>query len=316
MSSTRHRARFGWVAVAASLAATTPVWSELTAGGYGEPLPTVVDGTVDPRLHGSWRLLGYAQLLVIAADGWRFFDDDGALCIEDREVDAGDFGAEYAGHTAAGGAIRYGLADESIGYISIRSFSDLAEEDAPGAHEAEIDSAFEGLYALLAEDDPLIVDLSHNAGGEDYLARRLASWLVREPREAYTKWAATAPRASRQRFRVEPLAARRGPIYILTSDLTMSASEVALMPLHDLPYVTLAGESTRGAMSDRMTKPLPNGWKLQFGNELYVAPDGELYEGRGFEPDLPLAVFAADRIERGHAEAVIRLLEQIRASHR
>lgn len=211
------------------------------------------------------------------------------------------------------GSIRYGMAASGIGYTAIRSLDRFVESDDWSEQVSVVDSAFADLFAMMSDDDPLILDLSHNGGGWDYLARAVARQVIRERRQAYTKWVAGAPELSRQTFDLEPASKWRGHLYIVTSDLTMSAAEVIIMSLHDLPYVTLVGQTTRGAFSDRMSMLLPNGWEVQFGNEIYEAPDGEVYEGRGFEPEIPLSIFPPDDLSNGHARAVRELLERIAA---
>lgn len=52
------------------------------------------------------------------------------------------------------------------------------------------------------------------------------------------------------------------PVFVLTSDVTVSAAGTLLLSLRALPNVTHLGATTRGALSDVLTKPLLNGWEV------------------------------------------------------
>jgi carboxyl-terminal processing protease len=80
-----------------------------------------------------------------------------------------------------------------------------------------------------------------------------------------------------------------------------------------LPNVTHVGTHTRGAFSDVLTRRLPNGWSLGISNEVYTDPQGQVWEGRGVEPDVTLRVFDLANPLRGHTEAV-RAIQRMAAS--
>ena len=66
----------------------------------------------------------------------------------------------------------------------------------------------------------------------------------------------------------------------------MSAAEIFSLAMMALPNVTRIGTPTYGILSDSLEKQLPNGWSLGLSNEVYVAADGNLYEGRGIPPNI------------------------------
>jgi carboxyl-terminal processing protease len=72
------------------------------------------------------------------------------------------------------------------------------------------------------------------------------------------------------------------------------------------------GETTRGAFSDQIDKPLPNGWGLVLPAEVYRMPDGENYEVRGLPPQVRYEVFPPDDLAGGHARRVVELMGKIR----
>jgi carboxyl-terminal processing protease len=72
------------------------------------------------------------------------------------------------------------------------------------------------------------------------------------------------------------------------------------------------GETTRGAFSDQVDKPLPNGWLLVLSAEIYRDPQGRSYEVSGLPPQLERQVFPPDELIGGHARRVLALMDEIR----
>jgi carboxyl-terminal processing protease len=99
---------------------------------------------------------------------------------------------------------------------------------------------------------------------------------------------------------------------MLTSDITLSAGEVFALYMRALPNVVHVGETTRGAFSDKIDKPLPNGWRLALSAEIYRDRDGNSYEARGLPPQVKREVFPADALADGHARRVLELMDEIR----
>ena len=124
-------------------------------------------------------------------------------------------------------------------------------------------------------------------------------------RLAYTKVALGAQDVEPQPFHVEPSkrVSYLGPVYLLTSDVTVSAGETFTLYMRALPNVVHVGGTTRGAFSDMIEKPLPNGWSLALSAEIYRDPDGRSYEVRGLPPQVKREVFPEDDLTGGHARA-------------
>jgi carboxyl-terminal processing protease len=159
----------------------------------------------------------------------------------------------------------------------------------------------------------VVVDLSLNTGGYDFLARAIAGRFAAARTLAYTMRAGDAPGAAPYRMHVHPATGRRftGPVYVLTSDMTSSAGEIAVLCLRTQPHVRHVGEPTRGGLSTVLSKPLPNGWRLSLSNEVFADHRGEVWEGRGIPPDHRLPVFDLQDPMHGHVEAVRRILNMI-----
>ncbi len=214
-----------------------------------------------------------------------------------------------------------GTIDGRIGYIQIFTmggFDDTLEAGTPEWAAGELTA----LHAMLDETlagfaglDGVILDLSNNRGGYDAVTRAIASHFTDEAFDGYsvrTDWQG-APDIT---YRIEPAEGVRytGPVAVLTSDVTVSAGEITTLMLRQLPNVSQAGQTTRGAFSTPLAKPLPNGWYVELANEIFAAPDGTVYEALGLEPDWPVTVFAPEDPVASHGAAVRELAERMLAA--
>jgi carboxyl-terminal processing protease len=95
------------------------------------------------------------------------------------------------------------------------------------------------------------------------------------------------------------------------SDVTVSAGEIFALSMRTLPNVVLVGAATRGAFSDAIDKPLPNGWKLNLSAEIYRDPEGRWHETKGVPPQLKREVFPPDDLAGGHARLVQNLMKEL-----
>lgn len=219
---------------------------------------------------------------------------------------------EFAGNKR----IQYGIVDGDIGYITfvtlagysrgkpdpdrdLRIVNDVMEEALQGFQQA-------GVRAV-------IIDLSVNYGGFDFVSRAIAERFASERKYAYTKYAGDAENPIRTRVMLNPSQGTRfeGPVYVMTSNITVSAGEILTMALRSLPNVTHVGEPTRGALSDVLDRTLPNGWELSLSNEVYLDSNGTAWEGRGIQPEREFNVLPDSNPAIGHWTAIRRLLDQI-----
>jgi carboxyl-terminal processing protease len=217
--------------------------------------------------------------------------------------------------TAANRNVRFGLIDGKIGYLGLDAMADFSPGDDDGpALKRVLDDAM----SLFKDAAAVIVDVSTNDGGSDVYARAVAARFARERTLAYAKYAGDARYAEPQAIYVEPAPGARylGPVYLLTSNVTVSAAEILTLALRALPKVTHAGQTTRGSLSDELFKRLPNGWYVTLSNEVYLDAEGKRWEGKGIPPNLPIVVFPADDDPAAsHARAVRTLVQHIRRAH-
>jgi len=213
--------------------------------------------------------------------------------------------------------VQYGLARPDVGYIALATIAGYARGDIDYLEEdlAEIDRILDDAIAQFTQANAkaVILDLSLNFGGYDEVAYRIASRFAAQPTFALSEYPGDADDPLIQRRTVQPSDRTRftGPVYVVTSDMTVSAGEILTMALRALPNTTHVGEPTRGALSDVLEKELPNGWEIELSNEVYADSDSILWEGRGIRPKRVFDVFRLQDPVRSHFDAIQRLLDGI-----
>lgn len=208
----------------------------------------------------------------------------------------------------------WGRIGTDIGYINVNAVEGYVNGplvDNIAAVNALLDrilGEFDGVRAI-------VLDITVNTGGYDRLAREIAGHFAAQPGLAYTKRPFGVTPAIVDEFYAVPGSGRKflGPVYLLTSDFTVSGAEILTLTMRVLPNVTQVGTATRGALSDRLTKVLPDGSDFSISNEIYLDAHGVLFEAVGIPPHVPLEIFPASDLDRGHARAVLTLAERIRA---
>jgi carboxyl-terminal processing protease len=206
---------------------------------------------------------------------------------------------------AANDSILYGRFSQNVGYLFVSSMAEIPQADLEGLLDS-VFKTFDGASAV-------IVDVSLNDGGFDSYARRIARRFAAEPVAAYSKKAGDFPGDEPQVVRIEPPMDKprfTGPVYLITSADTYSAAEIFTLAMRALPNVVHLGETTDGSLSDELWKTLPNGWTLSLSNEVYLDSEGELWEGRGIVPEIPLSISKnPDDFSSQETETVERLVD-------
>ncbi|MCG3267878.1 S41 family peptidase [Yoonia sp. I 8.24] len=229
------------------------------------------------------------------------------------------------GRETAGGKLQYGLIDSKIGYINVLMLmgytSDAFFPDTNTMNDAEehqrVNAILDEIMISFAEAEvnAVIIDASLNFGGSDYMGREIAARFADRQRLAYTKAAFDAAGAPETSVYIVPTdrPSFDGPVYLMTTDSTVSAGETMTMALRALPNVTHVGQPTNGSFSDVLNKTLPNGWSLTLSNEIYRDHAGILWEGRGITPDIPLDIFNETTLVNSHPAAVATLVAHIQS---
>ena len=213
--------------------------------------------------------------------------------------------------------IQYGMINDTVGYLAFASVGGFGRDraDLPKSLRQTrryLDQAMRFFDRNGASS--LIVDLSLNYGGHDHIAREIASRFATEQDTlVYSKYASDADEPIQTIATISPSERPRfdGPVYLVTSNITISGGEILTLSMRALPQVTHVGERTRGAFSDILPKRLPNGWTLHLSNEVYLDAEGQHWEARGIQPDIEMPIFSdADPIA-SHTQAILGLVETI-----
>jgi carboxyl-terminal processing protease len=212
------------------------------------------------------------------------------------------------GHQVGNQRIFWGI-NGDIGYINFLTMG--AFDGEAGDNDAvALESILDEALTAFAGKRAVIVDLGNNRGGYDTLARRIAGRFAGEKQLAYTRVPVGSPQTEPQAVYTIPSDRVRytGPVYVLTSDITVSAGETAVLLLKALPNVVQVGTATRGALSDQIIKPLGDDWDVTLSAEIYRDPSGYAPEGKGIIPDVALELYGP----QSHSAAVLGLMERIR----
>ncbi|AOT06518.1 S41 family peptidase [Pseudoalteromonas luteoviolacea] len=155
------------------------------------------------------------------------------------------------------------------------------------------------VMADLHDTEAMIIDIRHNTGGDDAIALAIANHFADRDVLAFNKQAIGSVGRGipvRQQLKANPSAYTQ-PVYLLTSQLTISAAEVFTMSMAQLPHVTLVGEQTAGSLSDALHFTLPNGWQMSLSNEVYRNAQGDMFEHIGFTPEHHVPAFSKYDLE-------------------
>ncbi len=200
----------------------------------------------------------------------------------DQRYMAGPVG--YAGQ----GQIVWGRLKGDIGYIRLDSFSFFDDRSGYKYQKAELEAAMAKALRELKDAKGFVIDMRFNLGGNDGLGLTLLSHFIDKEQRAYTKLARNgASFTPLQDINAEPAKERfTGKVAVLIGNVTVSAGENFTMATLPYPHIFRVGETTAGAVSDVLMKPLPNGWQVGISNEIFRAADGHDVEVVGVKPDI------------------------------
>lgn len=192
-----------------------------------------------------------------------------------------------------------------LGYLGIMTMGGFEDD---GAATAALDRALDQALGEFRDLPGVIVDVSNNRGGYDAISRHIAARFAARPTRVYAKRPA-GTREPWQHFTIAPPAGRpgyAGPVWLVTSDVTVSAGESFVMAMRALANVRHVGETTRGDLSDEIPKQIAGGWTFTLSAEHYRDSRGRFWEGRGIPPHIRFPI-AMDR----HAASIAALASAI-----
>lgn len=143
----------------------------------------------------------------------------------------------------------------------------------------------------MADAPGMVLDLRGNPGGSGAVAMGLTRHLVREAIDLGTM----KTRRDSIRFFVNPDdQPYAGPLVVIVDGSTGSTAEILSGGLQAIGRARVVGRTSMGAALPSIFEKLPHGWRLQTVTADFRLPDGQLVEGKGVVPDVPVAPRRAD----------------------
>jgi hypothetical protein len=234
--------------------------------------------------------------------------EQGIESIVRMEVLGGDF------HSAFNDKITWGLAG-GTGYLRLSLFTGLFTGRPRDAMIPALDSALDVIFTALGPANGLVIDVTTNTGGADFIPLTIARRLISSRRVVWVKrgrtlsgWNAPLEVA----IEPSPRPGFKGPIVVMASGNTVSAGETMVTALRGLPDVTIYGTRTMGAHSDIQMLPLPDGGAVGLANERLTNAKGESFEVTGIPPDIEVTIFDPARPITGFRDAALGAIQLAR----
>jgi carboxyl-terminal processing protease len=218
---------------------------------------------------------------------------------------------------AANDTIWWGHIDDDLGYVNIYALTGFIQE-ATWSNRAQqlaiVDDALEEILVAFRDKRAILLDLTHNQGGFDAASDLVASRFADKARHVLTVQAFRTSESKAETVTVVPSGRTRfiKPVFVLTSEVTVSAGEGLVAMLRAFPHVTHMGQRTRGYVSGILNKPLPASLAVSVTSQIIRTPAGDVYEGRGILPQVEVDVFPPDDILGGYPRALRKAADLIR----
>ncbi len=169
--------------------------------------------------------------------------------------------------------VEYTMLEDNIGYVSVRSFDIVTEEQFREAIETLNTEGQEGM----------IIDLRFNPGGYLHIAYNMLDMLMEEDLlVVYTE----DKNENRSELITETKEAFNKPLVLLVNGASASASEVMSGALQDHELGTVVGETTFGKGLVQQTIELDDNSAIKVTVSRYYTPDGAYIQDVGIEPDV------------------------------
>jgi carboxyl-terminal processing protease len=190
-----------------------------------------------------------------------------------------------------------------VGYLLVPTFSYTAFRDTI------VDLALESFKTA----DAIVLDLRYNGGGATQTFLKLLNRFADKKRLYLKSKLRNGPKHTDftqiYEHYMEPKYGvfEAKPVVVLVNRFSASSSEHFMLGMKVLPYVTIIGDTTSGALSTVLENVLPNGWQFRtcpqvlcdtLGNYLRDS-HGRYPDGVGLCPDVYVVNYYAD-IFKGH----------------
>ena len=169
---------------------------------------------------------------------------------------------------------------DGIGYLLITGWQENVEPER-----------LVGAIAEMMDAKALVIDVRSNTGGDERIARQIASWFV-EGKHVYARHRTrTGPGADgfseiQDRVITGHDAAYDRPVVVLAGPRVMSSNEAFLLMMKQARDVTIVGQPTCGSSGNPQPYNLGNDVTISLPSWQALRPDGTCWEGEGIAPDV------------------------------
>lgn len=162
----------------------------------------------------------------------------------------------------------------------------------------------------------LILDVRMSTGGDERIARQIASWFVKGTHVYAGSRARIGPGddgfgAIKESKIVGHEVAYDRPVAVLAGPRVMSANESFLLMMKKAFDVTIVGQKTAGSSGNSQPYDLGNGVTIMIPSWQALRPDGTCWEGEGIAPDVFVPCTSRDFRDRD--PTLDKALELLRA---
>ncbi len=188
------------------------------------------------------------------------------------------------GGVASNDPARFGFArverlPGNVGYLDVRGFS----------NDPEALRFADSAMASFAGVSALIIDVGQNRGGGPEMVRLLSTYLFDGPTHLVSSFRRGMSEPS-ERWTLEEVRGPRlasVPVFVLTSNLTISAAESFTFGLEAHDRITIVGEPTAGGGHFGDVIPLPGGFSMFLPRgRTYDPRTNKGWEATGIQPDV------------------------------
>ncbi|WP_290696920.1 S41 family peptidase [Lacinutrix sp.] len=187
-----------------------------------------------------------------------------------------------------------------INFSVSANYGYLRIDEMEGFAIGELKKSINQAIRTFQDKKGLIIDVRFNGGGDDLISYKIAGRFADKKRLGHykqTRINGTSNFTELESWYLKPKGRKQftNPIIILTSDWSASATEIFILAMKELPYVTIIGDTTEGILSDMYPFKLPNGWKGTLSHQKYFSTKMVNYEGKGIEPDFKILNYKQDK---------------------
>ena len=205
-------------------------------------------------------------------------------------------------------AIEYGMFPDNTGYINLIDF---------GENFNRYPAAMDEILLKLKDTKGIVIELRENGGGEDRVAQYIANRFASSRHFSFSSSIRNGPGyadfAAPLNFYTEPAGSFQytKPIVMLTNLHVFSTGETFILAMKQNAQVQTVGGVTGGALSDAVTRDLPNGWSYRLPIADVRDAQGVNLEGIGIAPAYPVNNTKAE-LAQGRDKAMEKALQLIR----